>query len=194
MDRNPEIQELLAFFKSLADASRLKIIAILAKEPLSVEQMAEILGLNSSTVSHHLAKLAKVGLVNTRPESYYNIYHLELQVLTDMARRFLAEETLPAMAADVDMDAYDRKVLNTYMTPDGNLKAFPVQQKKEIAVLRYIAGTFETGRRYSEMQVKRILSRFSEDTARLRRGLVEFGFMKREGGGGNYWRVETGEK
>jgi hypothetical protein len=32
---------------------------------------------------------------------------------------------------------------------------------------------------------------FSDDSARLRRWLVEFGFMAREGGGGKYWRIDS---
>ena len=32
--------------------------------------------------------------------------------------------------------------------------------------------------------------RFGEDTARLRRSLVDYRFMGREGGGGEYWRLE----
>ena len=35
-----------------------------------------------------------------------------------------------------------------------------------------------------------MLSHFSDDTARLRRSLVEFGFMDREGGGRDYWVKE----
>jgi hypothetical protein len=97
---------------------------------------------------------------------------------------------LPAVAADVDVEAYDRKVLNTYMSSDGRLAAFPVQRKKEQAILRYIVRAFEPDQRYSEKRVNKILSQFSEDTARLRRNLVEFGFMERQGGGGEYWRVD----
>ena len=106
-----------------------------------------------------------------------------------MAQRLLAKETLPAVAAEVDMDAFDRKVLNTYMTPDGHLKEFPVQQKKMEAVLRYAVKLFEPDKRYTEKQVNEILSKMNEDTARLRRNLVEFGLMNRQGGGGEYWRV-----
>jgi predicted transcriptional regulator len=189
-----EINEILDFFKALADATRLKIIGLLSKEDLSVEQLAEMLGLRSSTVSHHLSYLAHVGLVTARAESYYSIYHLELQALTDMARRFLSREMLPAVTADVDMDAYDRKVVNTYFTSAGRLRAFPAQQKKEEAVLRYIVEAFEPGKRYTEKQVNEILSRFNEDTARLRRNLIEFGLMQRQGGGGEYWRVEEAKK
>jgi DNA-binding transcriptional ArsR family regulator len=42
-----------------------------------VEQLAEILGLRPSTVSHHLARLAEAGLVSARPESYYSVYRFE---------------------------------------------------------------------------------------------------------------------
>lgn len=190
-EQNPYVEELLAFFKALSNANRLKIVALLAKEPLSVEQMAEMLDLNSSTVSHHLSKLAKVGLVNARSESYYNVYYLELNALADMSQRLLSAEMLPTVAEDVDVDAYDRKVLNTFLSPDGRLLAFPAQQKKEEAVLRHIVNIFEPGQRYSEKEVNALLAQFNEDTARLRRDLVEFNFMKREGGGGAYWRAES---
>jgi hypothetical protein len=35
--------------------------------------------------------------------------------------------------------------------------------------------------------VNEILGRFNQDTARLRRALVDHGLMAREGGGGAYW-------
>jgi DNA-binding transcriptional ArsR family regulator len=190
-EESPYVEELLAFFKALSNANRLKIVALLAKEPLSVEEMAEILGLNSSTVSHHLSKLTKVGLVSARPESYYNVYTLELSVLSDMAERLLSADMLPTVAEDVDVDAYDRKVLKTFLDENGRLIDFPAQQKKEEAVLRYIVKVFEPGQRYSEKEVTEILSQFNEDYARLRRDLVSLGFMKREGGGGAYWREES---
>jgi hypothetical protein len=50
---------------------------------------------------------------------------------------------------------------------------------------------FTHGVRYPEKRVNEILLKFSDDTARLRRGLVEYGYMAREGGGGKYWRIDT---
>lgn len=184
------MEELLAFFKAMSDANRLKIIGLLAQEARSVEELAEMLGLSSSTVSHHLAKLSSVGLVSAKAEGYYSIYQLEESALTEMAQRLLSRDELPAVAADVDMDAYDRKVLNTYLTEGGRITAFPAQQKKEVAILRYVVRSFQPSKRYSEKEVNDILSRFNDDTARLRRNLVTFGFMDREGGGGSYWLVE----
>jgi len=190
MDERRYAEELLAFFKALSDANRLRIVALLSEQDLSVGELAEMLDLSSATVSHHLSKLSDVGLVSARAEGYYNVYELDLDALNEMAKRILSEETLSSVAADVDVDAYDRKVLETFMSPEGRLLQFPAQQKKEEAVLRYIVRTFEPGRRYSEKEVNEMLSEFHEDTARLRRNLVVFGFMEREGGGGDYWRVE----
>jgi predicted transcriptional regulator len=183
------LDELLAFFKAMSDANRLKIIGLLAQEPRSVEELAEMLGLNSSTVSHHLTKLSSVGLVSARAEGYYSIYQLEENAIQGMAQRLLSRETLPSVAADVDVDAYDRKVLNTYLSSDGRIEAFPAQRKKEEAILRYVARSFQAEQQYSENEINEILSQYSDDTARLRRNLVEFGFMARQGGGGSYWLV-----
>jgi len=190
MEENTYATELLAFFKALSDANRLKIVALLAKEPLPVESLAAMLGLSSSTVSHHLARLAEVGLVSARAEGHYSVYQLELDALNAMAQRLLAKETLPAVVADVDVDAYDRKVLRSYFSSDGRLTAFPTQEKKERVILRHIVQAFEVGRRYPEKEVNQILLRYNEDTATLRRRLVGLGFMQREGGGGAYWRME----
>lgn len=186
-----EMSELLDFFKALADANRLKIVGTLAQGEQTVEQLAEMLDLHPSTVSHHLSRLAKAGLVSARAEGYYSVYRLEEKSLEAMARRLLARETLPAVAAEVDMDAYDRKVLNAYLTPEGRLKAMPTQQKKMEVILRHAVGKFRPGERYSEKQVNEILSEVSEDTAMLRRYLVEFRLMDREGGGGAYWRIDA---
>jgi predicted transcriptional regulator len=186
--------ELLAFFKALSDATRLRIVALLAKEERSVEDLAAVLALSSSTVSHHLSRLSAIGLVSARAEGYYSIYRLEEAALSRMAHRLLKAETLPAVAADAELDAFDRKVLNTYLDAGGRIKAFPAQRKKELALLRHVAKAFEPGRRYPEREVNATLKGFSDDTARLRRYLVEFGFMERQGGAGEYWRAETASR
>jgi predicted transcriptional regulator len=183
------LEELLDFFKALSDANRLKIVGLLAQGPASGEELAEILQLHPSTISHHLGRLSKTGLVSARAEGYYSIYQLETKILQSMAQRLLEQDTLPAVTAHVDIDAYDRKVLQTFMTPDGRLKDFPTQQKKLEVILRHVVQAFEPGVRYPEKKVNHILSSYNEDTARLRRNLVEFKLMAREGGGGEYWRV-----
>ena len=189
-----QVTELLEFFKALSDANRLKIIGLLAQGEYTVEQMAEMLDLRPSTVSHHLTRLSKAGLVSARSESYYNIYRLETATLEAMSQRLLAQETFPAVTAEVDMDAYDRKVINTFCEPDGRIRQFPAQQKKFEAILRYVIQSFEPGVRYTEKQVNEILKNYSNDTATLRRGFIEYKMMQREGGGGEYWLAEENER
>jgi predicted transcriptional regulator len=183
------IEALLKFMKVLSDANRLKILGLLARERLSVEQLAEILELRPSTVSHHLARLAEVGLVSARAESYYNIYQMEPKALEQVAQRLLSQELLPAAIAEVDLDAYDRKVVANYSRPDGSLKALPGQRKKLDAILHYVVHAFEIGVQYSEKEVNEILARFHEDTAFLRRELVGARLLDRSTDGREYWRV-----
>lgn len=182
-------EELVTFFKALADSNRLKIVGLLAEKPYSVEELAELLQLKPSTVSHHLARLAEAGLVQARSESYYNVYRLDRSVLEEKSRTMFSQGELSSVAAEVDADAYDKKVIKDYARRDGSLKTLPSQRKKLEAILRYVVRAFEVGKRYSEKQVNEILARYNEDTATLRRELVGFGLMQREGGGGEYWRI-----
>ena len=182
-------EELVTFFKALADSNRLKIVGLLAEKSYSVEELAELLKLKPPTISHHLAKLMEAGLVKSRPESYYSVYRLDQSVLESKARRMFSQQELSTVASEVDADAYDKKVIKDYSRRDGSLKTLPSQRKKLEAILRYVVKAFDVGQRYSEKQVNVTLARFHDDTATLRRELVGYGLMQREGGGGEYWRV-----
>ncbi len=180
--------EVITFFKALADANRLKIVGLLAQQPYSVEELAALLDLKPSTVSHHLSKLAQIGLVSARTESYYNVYQLDEKALQSKSQNLFSQENPAASVVDVNANAYDQKVIADYSRKDGSLKTIPAQRKKLEAVLRYVVQAFEINKKYSEKKVNEILSRYHEDTASLRRELVGYGLMKREGGGGDYWR------
>jgi DNA-binding transcriptional ArsR family regulator len=185
-----ETHELLTFFKALADLNRLRIVGLLAREPHTVERLAAALRLSDGTVSHHLRRLTEAGLVQARAEGPYRHYSLREEAIAEMATRLLGGASLSPLAADVDLDAYDRKVLATFTDGEGRITAFPAQQKKFLVLLRHIAQAFEPGVRYAEREVNQILSVFNDDTARLRRALVDHRMMQREGGGGAYWLVE----
>lgn len=190
-EREVLTEEMLMFFKAMADANRLKILGLLAQENLTVEQMSEMLNLRPSTVSHHLSKLSEVGLVSARSSSYYNVYQLENKELEAMAKRLLSDNTLPAMASDINLDAYDQKVISDYLLPDGQLKTIPSQRKKLEAILRFIAKEFKSRERYTEQEVNQILVKYHQDTASLRRELIGAGLLERSSGGREYWRAEV---
>ena len=113
---------------------------------------------------------------------------MDENALEAKSRDLFSQENLAASVVDVDADAYDNKVVKDYIRKDGSLKTIPAQRKKLEAVLRHVVKAFKVGKLYSEKQVNEILSGYHEDTASLRRELVGFGLMKREGGGGEYWR------
>jgi len=182
--------DLLAFFKALADANRLRIIGVLANESSSVEKLAELLGLSEATVSHHLSRLAEIGLVSAKAESYYSIFSLQNETLEKMAKKILARETLPLLARDVDLDAYDRKVLKEFTFSDGSIKAFPAQRKKLDVIVGYVAKVFELKKKYTEKEVNELLKVFNEDYATLRRELIDMKYMVRQNG--EYWLTELG--
>lgn len=186
-------EELVQVFKALADTNRIRILGLLSRESLSVEQIAEILGIRPSTVSHHLARLSEAGLVSAQASSYYNLYRLEPGALEAIASQLSAVETLPQIAATIDMDAYDRKVVADFTQPDGRLRTIPAQRKKLEAVLRYVSRSFEPGVHYSEKQVNEMLGKFHPDTATLRRELVGARLLERQPSGGEYWLKEETE-
>jgi biotin operon repressor len=185
----PKDEQLLTFFKALADANRLKIIGLLSQHPYSVEELAALLDLRPPTVSHHLKLLSEAGLVSARAESYYNMYQLEPGVLENIASHLVAQDKLPSMAAEVDLDAYDRIVLRNILLPDGRLKVIPAQRKKREVVLKHILKSFQSEVHYSEKQVNEILTRFHDDTATLRREMIVYKMMARASG--EYWRIDN---
>jgi len=184
---------LLAFFKALSDANRLKLIGLLAQKESSVEELAAMLDIGASTVSHHLSKLSEIGLVSARVDGYYNVYRLETEQLENMAQRLLAEETLPEVAKDLDRKAYDRKVLKTYLNEDGTIHKLPTNRRKLDVILRYVVEHFEFGELYTEKEVNQIIGALNEDISGLRRDLIVVGHLDRKRDGSAYWRVKQPE-
>lgn len=189
----PSADDLATFLKTLADAKRLTIIGLLAREPHTVEQLASALGIGSPTVSHHLRRLADVGLVHARADGPYHLYELDPSPLQRLARDLDDRDRLPTLAADADVGAFDRKVLSTFVGADGRFVAFPAQAKKALVLVRYALRAFEPGVRYSEHEVGEILARFTDDTARVRRAFVDHGLMRRTRDGSAYWRTDVGQ-
>ena len=190
MERDKKTSDLVEFFKVLGEPNRLRIVGLLAQRAYTVEQLGAALGVGVSTVSHHLTRLAGAGLVSARSESYYNLYSLKTNALSGMAKTLLAQAQPERPENEQELSDYDRKVLATFTTADGRIKTFPMQERKFRVLLRYILPSFSHGVRYTEKRVNEILSKYNDDTARLRRWLVDFGYMAREGGGGKYWRVD----
>ena len=66
----------LKSLRALADPTRLRIIALLEHEELSVNELQEITRLGQSRVSTHLSLLAEAGLINARRDGKRTFYRL----------------------------------------------------------------------------------------------------------------------
>ncbi len=88
-----------ALFRSLADPTRLAIVARLAEGEARVVDLTRTLGLAQSTVSKHLACLRDCRLVDYRAEGRQSFYSLTRPELTDLLRA--AERVLAGTGAAV---------------------------------------------------------------------------------------------
>ncbi len=185
-----EPPSIVAFFKALADANRLRAVGLLAHRPHSVEELSTILDLRPSTVSHHLSKLAAVGLVHSSTSGHYHVYSLDLDALHAQARKLASDESVKAFAPEHGpSDAFDAKVLATFLDERGRLTKLPMKRKKFQVILRHALGLFDDEGPWSEREVNRRLKTLSDDVASLRRGMIDHGMMTRDQGGKHYRRV-----
>jgi hypothetical protein len=197
-----EQELLLEFFKALADQSRLTMLGVLAQGERSVGDLAEVLGLTEPTVSHHLNKLRAAALVMLRTQGNHRFYRLNTARLTQFKALVADVENLPPLDDStpsddswidaLDMPEEDRKVLRDY-TVNGCLTQIPMRQKKKLVILRWLASKFQPDTMYTEREVNAIITPVHEDFATLRRDLIDFGFLRRERGGGKYWLAPEGE-
>jgi DNA-binding transcriptional ArsR family regulator len=181
-----KLQPLLAFFKALANESRLKIVGILANRECSVSDLADLLDLRESTVSHHLALLKELDLVRLQAEGNTHIYWLNEDALTRMNKDLFSAQSLSTLVQDVDEKSWEDKVLSNFVIDD-RLTQIPARFKKRRVILRWLVQDFEFDRRYTEREVNEIIQRRHPDYASLRRYMIENKLMQRDKG--IYWRV-----
>jgi biotin operon repressor len=194
----PDQRWLLSHFKALADENRLRLLGWLAQSEANVSELAARLELSEPTVSHHLTKLREVGLVMLRTSGNQRFYRANPTTLAQFKEAVQQIETLPAVtptqsddswvnALPTTFDEQDRALLRE-MTHNGQLKRIPSKQLKLLVLLRWLALRFEPDRLYTEPEVNAIIQQvYPADHATLRRDLVDFGFLRRERGGGKYW-------
>ncbi|MFI4933389.1 MAG: metalloregulator ArsR/SmtB family transcription factor [Caulobacterales bacterium] len=181
-----DLATLLAFFKAMANESRLRIVGLLAERERSGQELAELLGLKEPTVSHHLAALKALGLVSVRAEGVTRWHALKLGALTQMNRSLLDPKGVAALTRQVSAEPWESKVLATFLDADGKLTLIPASRRKRWIILKWLAEGFDQGRRYKESEVNEILQRRHWDCATLRREMIGYEMLGREAG--VYWR------
>ena len=82
--------------------------------------------------------------------------------------------------------ALSEEAVFTAFMKDGRITAMPAKRSKRLVLLDHVAGLFEVGVHYTELEVNSRLRPVFDDYVALRRYLVDEGFLARADG--EYWR------
>lgn len=70
--------------------------------------------------------------------------------------------------------------IDQFFNPDGTLISIPVKSAKKIAVLHRIAQELSPTSKYPEKELNAIIAKFHDDTAAIRRHMIEYGILERD--------------
>ncbi|MGJ7921746.1 ArsR/SmtB family transcription factor [Neobacillus sp. LXY-4] len=79
-----ELENIANFYKGLGDETRLKIISLLWFEDMCMCEIVTGISGASSTVNHHLKIMEKGGIIDSRREGKFTIYHLNKEKITNL--------------------------------------------------------------------------------------------------------------
>ena len=164
----------------LAHPDRRRVLAGLILGASTVDDVKRMTGLTTRAAMTSLTRLVDSDLVLRDNDGHYWLVEDAFRVAVIDAQATSPPEQLEGVTADT------ARVLRAFVR-DGRLVSIPAQHAKRLVVLDLLAQEFEPGRRYPERKVNAILRKWNEDTAALRRYLVDDGFLDRDGG--EYWRA-----
>jgi ArsR family transcriptional regulator len=105
-----DIATLESTYKALADATRLRILALLADGEVCVCDIHDTLRVPQPTASRHLAYLRQAGLVAARREGTWMHYRIaDLEPVIDSIVRSAAHAMTHAAGADRDRARFERQ-------------------------------------------------------------------------------------
>ncbi len=107
------MKEAADLFKILSVDKRIEIIELLKKEPMSVNVLAEALGVTQSAVSQHLRVLKSAGLVKDQRQGYWIYYSLNRDVLEKCRQRLNRICTCGCLGGAVSMERINKEVSKT---------------------------------------------------------------------------------
>ena len=195
-----KLDPLLRFGRALADPMRLRMLGLLAQRSMYGQELAEALGVQPPTISHHLSLLKAAGLVQVRKENSFHHYRVNEEALRRMAGMLTVENLRKvAQMASNETEASrlapsedeDRAMMHEAFFKDGRLLSIPTHSRTRRFVVEKLAEAFEWGHLYEEKEVNALIQRFHDDVATLRRALIDEKLMMRENG--KYWLIRPRE-
>jgi ArsR family transcriptional regulator len=119
------MQVLSQSFRALGDPTRLRILRLLAEAPLNVSELVSLVGVAQPSVSHHLSRLRRLGLVREERQAGFTYYSLAVDAkdarwpLIAMAREERDQSGDRARLTDLLREREDRQALNEKLLEPG---------------------------------------------------------------------------
>ncbi len=107
------MKEAADLFKILSVDKRIEIIERLKKAPMSVNVLAEALGITQSAVSQHLRVLKSAGLVKDERQGYWIYYSLNRDALEKCRQRLNRICTCGCLGGQVSMENIKKEASKT---------------------------------------------------------------------------------
>ena len=167
----------------LAEPDRLRVVAALVLGHARHADLVAATGLDGRAVTAALDRLAAGGLIDQADDGGLRLRSEELKAAAIEAAAGRTDERSDDFAGFAD-DAV--AVLRNFVRR-GRIDNMPASLGKRRVVLDWVASRFEPGEVYHEGALNGVLAEVHDDTAALRRYLVDEGFMERREG--FYWRA-----
>lgn len=179
-----QLDKVVAFYKTMGDPTRIRIVAILAKGPLHGQAIAGKLGLSAPTITHHLKKLRDIHVVYDRRVKNTIYFYLNESLINHQAKVFteLLEKKGEELEEMVESSIERQKIIENFFTKDGKLKNIPAQRKKKLIVFEHMIRGLKIGEKYEEKQLNEFIKQFHDDYATIRREFIINHYMFRENG------------
>ncbi len=175
-----QTESLLQFFKAVGQPERVKILGLLAHRPYSVADLADLLGMRETAVTHHLVKLKKARLIRENSVAHTYTYQVDSDSLAKLNSVTLENEPAPTFA---------ERVLQKYVSDGTNLREIPFDPLEREVILNWLAEDFEFGRQYRTKEVNDIIAQHYPKQERLRWLLLSARLLKHVGD--TFWRAEV---
>ncbi len=176
--------EMMDFVKALSQPERLRVIGALVQKDATLQEIAQALDVPVREAAQHLAMLAHAGIVCEQDQ----IWKLDTKTIESISRRQFQNKVRAEYTPSTDLSEKPRKILATFLNPDGSIKQLPSDPGKLQIILDYLLEAFNTGVIYTEKEINQIIRRFHADTAGLRRDMIDRGMLQRKSDGSQYWR------
>ena len=115
MSKGPKAVDKGAFFKALADRTRLRLLNLMRGDEVCVCFFVEVLNTNQPKISRHLAYMRRAGIVDARREGNWMHYRIVEPADQDAAR--ILREILSWLESDREMQRDRERLVRVCCAP-----------------------------------------------------------------------------